>query len=46
MCSQRSAEKGKFDQRKFINKLISVTPNVRFDLYGMRCQPVWAIIIY
>jgi hypothetical protein len=29
-------KKGKFDQREnFINKLISVTPNIRFDLYGM-----------
>ena len=28
-------KKGKFDQREnFINKLISVTPNIRFDLYG------------
>ena len=37
-------KKGKFDQREnFINKLISVTPNVRFDLYGMNgVQPVWA----
>ena len=37
-------KKGKFDQREnFINKLISVTPNIRFDLYGMNgVQPVWA----
>ena len=37
-------KKGKFDQREnFINKLVSVTPNVRFDLYGMNgVQPVWA----
>ena len=37
-------KKGKFDQREnFINKLISVTPNIRFDLYGMNgIQPVWA----
>ena len=37
-------KKGKFDQREnFINKLISLTPNIRFDLYGMNdIQPVWA----
>ncbi len=37
-------KKGKFDQREnFINKLISLTPNIRFDLYGMNgVQPVWA----
>ena len=37
-------KKGKFDQREnFINKLISETPNIRFDLYGMNgVQPVWA----
>ena len=37
-------KKGKFDEREnFINKLIKVTPNVRFDLYGMNdIQPVWA----
>ena len=37
-------KKGKFDQRdNFINTLISVTPNIRFDLYGMNgVQPVWA----
>ena len=28
---QGCVEKGKFDQENFINKLISVTPNVRFD---------------
>ncbi len=37
-------KKGKFDQREnFINKLITLTPNIRFDLYGMNgVQPVWA----
>ena len=37
-------KRGKFDEREnFINKLIKVTPNVRFDLYGMNgVQPVWA----
>ncbi len=37
-------KKGKFDEREnVINKLISKTPNVRFDLYGMNNkQPIWA----
>ena len=37
-------KKGKFDQREnFINKLIKLTPDVRFDLYGMNgIQPIWA----
>ncbi len=37
-------KKGKFDQREnFINKLVEITPNVRFDLYGMNnIQPIWA----
>ena len=37
-------KKGKFDQREnFINKLIEITPNARFDLYGMNnIQPLWA----
>ena len=37
-------KKGKFDQREvFINKLIELTPNIRFDLYGMNnIQPIWA----
>ena len=35
---------GKFDEREnFINKLIKLTPNIRFDLYGMNgIQPIWA----
>ena len=35
---------GKFDEREnFINKLQSLIPNIRFDLYGMRThQPIWA----
>ena len=35
---------GKFDSREiFINKLIKLTPNIRFDLYGMnKIQPIWA----
>jgi glycosyltransferase involved in cell wall biosynthesis len=37
-------KKGKFDQREnLINKLINITPNIRFDLYGMNnIQPLWA----
>tara|TARA_B100001057_G_scaffold228076_1_gene228363 strand:- start:4018 stop:6135 length:2118 start_codon:yes stop_codon:yes gene_type:complete len=37
-------KKGKFDQREiFINDLMKITPNVRFDLYGMNnIQPLWA----
>ena len=37
-------KKGKFDKRELlINKLIKLTPNVRFDLYGMNnIQPIWA----
>ncbi len=37
-------KKGKFDEREiFINKLIKLTPNIRFDLYGMNnIQPIWA----
>ena len=37
-------KRGKFDKREvFIEKLISKTPNIRFDLYGMKnIQPVWA----
>ena len=35
---------GKFDERaNFINKLIDITQNVKFDLYGVKNnQPVWA----
>jgi glycosyltransferase involved in cell wall biosynthesis len=35
---------GKFDNREdFINKLLKKTPDVRFDLYGMKNkQPIWA----
>ena len=37
-------KKGKFDEREtFINQLINITPNIRFDLYGMNnIQPIWA----
>ena len=37
-------KKGKFDDREIIiNKLMKITPNVRFDLYGMNSiQPLWA----
>ena len=37
-------KKGKFDQReKFIDKLIKKTPNIKYDLYGLKnIQPIWA----
>ena len=37
-------KKGKFDVREnFINKLINLLPNVKFDIYGMNeRQPIWA----
>jgi glycosyltransferase involved in cell wall biosynthesis len=37
-------KRGKFDEREnFINKLVKLTPNIRFDLYGMNgIQPIWA----
>ena len=37
-------KKGKFDEREiFIEELIKKTPNVKYDLYGMKDnQPVWA----
>ena len=37
-------KKGKFDEREnFINRLVDMTPNIRFDLYGMNnIQPIWA----
>ena len=37
-------KKGKIDKREiFINKLIKLTPNVKYDLYGLNeNQPVWA----
>ena len=35
---------GKFDDRSdFINKLISITNDVKFDIYGLnKVQPIWA----
>ena len=37
-------KKGKFDKReKFLNKLVSIIPNIKFDLYGINnVQPIWA----
>ena len=37
-------KKGKFDVREnFIKKLISKTPTVKYDIYGMdNKQPIWA----
>ena len=35
---------GKFDERsKFIEKLIEITKNIKFDVYGLKSvQPIWA----
>ena len=37
-------KKGKFDERElFIENLKKLTPNIKYDLYGMENnQPVWA----
>tara|TARA_Y100000590_G_scaffold313725_1_gene354640 strand:- start:574 stop:2718 length:2145 start_codon:yes stop_codon:yes gene_type:complete len=37
-------KKGKYDERSdFVNRLVEVTPNVKFDLYGINnIQPIWA----
>jgi len=37
-------KKGKFDEReKFIDQLIKKTPNIKYDLYGLKnVQPIWA----
>jgi len=37
-------KKGKFDEREnIINRLIKLTPDLRFDIYGMNGnQPIWA----
>jgi glycosyltransferase involved in cell wall biosynthesis len=37
-------KKGKSDERNiFINKLMDLTPNVKFDIYGLNnIQPIWA----
>lgn len=37
-------KKGKYDERAdFVNKLVEITPNVKFDLYGINnIQPIWA----
>ena len=37
-------KKGKFDKREeFIEKLIKKTPNIKYDLYGLKnIQPIWA----
>jgi len=37
-------KKGKFDEREnMINKLIKLSPDIRFDIYGMNgIQPIWA----
>ena len=37
-------KKGKHDERSdFVNRLVEITPNVKFDLYGINnIQPIWA----
>ena len=37
-------KRGKYDERaNFVNKLVEITPNVKFDLYGINnVQPIWA----
>ena len=37
-------KKGKHDERAdFVNKLVEITPNIKFDLYGIdNIQPIWA----
>ena len=37
-------KRGKYDERTdFVNKLVEITPNVKFDLYGVNnIQPIWA----
>ena len=37
-------KRGKFDERiNFVSKLMNITPNVKFDIYGVNnIQPVWA----
>ncbi len=37
-------KRGKFDERiNFVSKLINMTPNIKFDIYGANnVQPVWA----
>ena len=37
-------KKGKYDERAdFVNRLVDITPNVKFDLYGINnIQPIWA----
>ena len=37
-------KKGKYDERiKFVSRLMDITPNIKFDVYGVNnVQPVWA----
>ena len=37
-------KRGKYDEREaFVNRLVEITPNVKFDLYGINnIQPIWA----
>ena len=35
------------EREKFINRLIEITPNVKFDVYGInKVQPIWADSFY
>ena len=37
-------KRGKYDEREnFVKKLMRITPNVKFDIYGLnKVQPIWA----
>jgi len=37
-------KRGKYDERAdFVNRLVEITPNIKFDLYGINnIQPIWA----
>ena len=37
-------KRGKYDERiKFVSRLVDITPNIKFDIYGINnIQPVWA----
>ena len=41
-------KKGKYDEReKFISQLMNMTPNIKFDIYGLnQIQPIWADSFY
>ena len=41
-------KRGKYDAReRFIKNLVNITPNIKFDIYGInKIQPVWADTFY